>query len=109
MKRFLAWAVGLPVAIVLVAFAIANRQFVRVSLDPLAPDDPWLSLELPLWALLFAGIFCGLVTGWMVAWFRQRRWRKAAREARHELERVRARNEKLERAERQGQLTAVDG
>lgn len=109
MKRFLAWAVGLPVAVVLVAFAVANRQFVRVSLDPLSPDDPWLSLELPLWAPLFAGIFLGLVVGWAGAWVKQHRWRKAAREARSEVERLKSRNERLERAERQSQLTPLDG
>jgi uncharacterized integral membrane protein len=95
--------VGLPVAVVLIVFAIANREFVRVSLDPLSPSDPWIALEMPLWALLYAGLFLGLVIGWVGAWVKQRRWRKAAREARSELDRLKA------RSHREDRLTAFDG
>ena len=109
MKRILAWVIGLPVAVILVAFAIANRQFVTISLDPFSPSNPWVALDLPLWSLLFIGIFLGLVTGWVAAWFNQRHWRKEARRSRHELERARLRVEELERTGRQNQLQTLDG
>jgi hypothetical protein len=109
MKRILAWVIGLPVAVALVAFAIANRQFVTISLDPLSPRDPWISLDMPLWSLLYAGIFVGLVSGWAGAWLNQRHWRKEARRSRHDLERARARIDQAERAERQNQLQPLDG
>jgi uncharacterized membrane protein YidH (DUF202 family) len=109
MKRFLAWVLGLPAAIVLVAFAIANRQFVTVSLDPISPQDPWIAVRLPLWSLLYIGIFIGLVTGWLAAWINQHHWRKEARRSRQELERTRVREEERERAERRNQLTPLDG
>jgi hypothetical protein len=108
MKRILAWVIGLPVAVVLVAFAIANRQFVTISLDPLSPQDPWIGIDLPLWSLLYIGIFVGLVSGWVGAWLNQHRWRKEARHSRHDLERARARVEQLERAERHNQLEPLD-
>jgi hypothetical protein len=108
MKRILAWVIGLPVALILVAFAIANRRFETISLDPLSPDDPWIALEAPLWALLYAGIFIGLVSGWVGAWFNQRHWRKEARRSRHELERARMRAGELERSERRNELAPLD-
>jgi uncharacterized membrane protein YciS (DUF1049 family) len=108
MKRILAWVIGLPVAVVLVAFAIANRQFVTVSLDPLSAQDPWIGLDLPLWSLLYIGIFVGLVSGWVAAWFNQHHWRKEARQSRQDLERARARIDQAERAERQNQLQPLD-
>ena len=109
MKRILAWVIGLPVAVVLVAFAIANRQFVTVSLDPLTPQDPWIGLDLPLWSLLYIGIFVGLASGWAAAWFNQHRWRKEARQLRHDLERARSRTEQLERAGRHNQVQPLNG
>jgi hypothetical protein len=39
--RLFFWIIGLPVAVVLIAFAVANRHFVVVSLDPLSQQDPW--------------------------------------------------------------------
>ncbi len=108
MKRILAWVIGLPVAVILVAFAIANRQFVTISLDPFSPSNPWVALDLPLWSLLYIGIFLGLITGWVAAWFNQHHWRKEARRSRHELERARGRAEELERAGRQNQLQTLD-
>lgn len=109
MKRFLAWVLGLPAAIILVAFAVANRQFVTVSLDPISPQDPWIALSLPLWSLLYIGIFIGLVTGWVGAWINQHHWRKEARRSRQELERTRQREDERTRAERRNQLTPLDG
>lgn len=85
MKRFLSWVIGLPVALLLIFFALANRHFVVVSLDPLSREDPWASVSLPLWLVVFFAILCGLIAGWIGAWFNQRRWRRAAREARKEL------------------------
>ena len=90
MRRALNWIVGLPIAIVIIGFAIANRQSVIVSLDPLSRQSPFASIELPLWALLFSGLFLGMLAGWVACWFAQAKWRKAAREARIEVQRAEA-------------------
>jgi NhaP-type Na+/H+ or K+/H+ antiporter len=92
--RLFYWIIGLPVAVVLIAFAVANRHFVVVSLDPLSQQDPVASLSVPLWTVLFFGIFCGLVVGWIGAWIKQAKWRRAAREAKSDL--VSARSEAAE-------------
>ena len=83
--RVLSWILGVPAALVLIAFAVANRHVVAVSFDPLSQQDPWASLAVPLWAVLFFGIFCGLVVGWIGAWLKQGKWRREARAARRDL------------------------
>ncbi len=95
MKRILSWLFGLPVAIILIAFAIANRQFIDVSFDPLSADSPLLVVPMPIWALVFGGIFIGLIAGGIAAWLRQGKWRKTARQVRNELESVRVENDRL--------------
>ena len=97
MKKIISWIIGLPIAVVLIAFALANRSFVNVSFDPLSTDAPWFSISLPVWALLFAGIFLGLVIGWVASWINQGKWRKAAREARSNLDIEMGKKKDLER------------
>jgi hypothetical protein len=88
-KRLLGWLFGAPAAFLLIAFAVANRNWVEVSLDPFDRSNPSLYLQLPLWVILVLGIFLGLVTGWIGAWIRQGRWRRHARDVRHDNERLR--------------------
>lgn len=103
MKQIISWIIGLPAAIALIAFALANRTPVMVSLDPISAEAPWFSLSLPIWVLLFAGIFLGLVIGWVGSWISQGKWRKAAREARSnldiELEKKKALEQRLNQVE----------
>jgi hypothetical protein len=88
-KRLLGWLFGAPAALLLIAFAVANRNWVDVSLDPFDRSNPSLYLHLPLWGLLVLGIFLGLLTGWVGAWISQGRWRRHARDVRHDNERLR--------------------
>ena len=95
MKRILTWVIGLPIAIILIAFAIANRQYISVSFDPFSADQPWLALSMPAWSLLYIGIFLGLVAGGVAAWLKQGKWRKIARQSRKELDETRVENDRL--------------
>jgi uncharacterized integral membrane protein len=92
LQRFLRWVIGLPIALFVIAFAIANRQSVTLSLDPLTPADPFASISLPLWLLFFVGIVAGVVIGWIGSWFAQG---KRAREASAEVTRLQAERETL--------------
>ncbi len=78
-KRIISWIIGAPVAVLLISFAVANRHWVDVSFDPINKADPWLSVSLPVYLLLFAGMFIGMMVGGFVVWARQGKWRKAAR------------------------------
>jgi uncharacterized integral membrane protein len=72
----------IPLGLIFVVFAVANRHFVTVSFDPFNVADPSLSISLPLFVLLIVVAILGVVAGGCATWFRQRRWRRAAR--RHE-------------------------
>lgn len=90
MRRILRWSVGLPIAIIVISFAVANRRWVTLSLDPFSQEAPKLAMDLPLWLLFFLGIFVGIIIGWIGSWFAQAKHRKAAREARAEAAHMQA-------------------
>ena len=63
LRRIVRLFVVLPAVVVLAAIGVANSQWVRLSLDPFRPDDPALSLELPLYAWLLGALILGVVLG----------------------------------------------
>ena len=68
LKGIFNWIVGVPIAVVGVGFAVANRQWVTISFDPINRVISSPLIDLPLWALFFAGIFIGIFAGWNAAW-----------------------------------------
>lgn len=106
-RRIVNWTIGLPAALVAIVFAVANRQWITVSLDPLRRDAPRIAVDMPLWVLFFCGIFVGLLIGWAAAWFAQGKWRKATRETRIELIRLQNEHER-ERREQAQALTKTE-
>ncbi|QQO18981.1 DUF1049 domain-containing protein [Bradyrhizobium diazoefficiens] len=91
MRKFLTALIVIPLGLVLVTFAVANRHFVTVSFDPFIADDPSLSVTLPLFLLLILAAALGVLAGGCAVWFGQRHWRRAAR--RHEADARAARGE----------------
>lgn len=79
MANFLKFLILGPIAIVLVLFAIANRQWVPVSINPFSRADPTLTLEAPLYMLMFGAMMIGVVLGGLATWLKQRPYRKVAR------------------------------
>jgi len=79
----LKWLVLLPVFLLVVLLAIANDQSVTVRLNPFAPDDPVLSVELALYQIGFILFALGVLSGGVVAWNGQRRTRRRAEERAH--------------------------
>jgi uncharacterized integral membrane protein len=79
------------VAFVLLLFAFANRQVVDVSFDPFASADaPAFAIAAPLFLLLMVALIFGVMVGGGAVWLSQRRFRRAARQSRAEIERLRA-------------------
>ena len=80
-------------------FAIANRQVVVFSLDPLGSLDPTnpLVFAMPLFILAIALVAIGIIIGGVVTWFRQGKWRRLARNAEAEARTLRADNDRLRR------------
>lgn len=90
MKKFVSWLIWLPLAIVFVVIALANKEKVTFSLDPTSKVDPIFAIDIPLFLLLFASIVLGIVLGGIGAWLNQSKWRRAARDARYEMTQIRA-------------------
>ena len=79
LRKLIAVLILVPLAVLFVAFAVANRQSVVVSFDPLDASHPAFALPVPLFALLLAALLAGVVIGGIAAWMRQSKWRRAAR------------------------------
>ncbi|MDE2383999.1 MAG: DUF1049 domain-containing protein [Alphaproteobacteria bacterium] len=88
MRRILRWIVGIPIFIIVMGFAVANRQWTQLSLDPFNQATPALAITLPLWIMAFIGIFIGMLTGWFFCWRAQGKWRRLARERQREIARL---------------------
>ncbi|WP_336488446.1 lipopolysaccharide assembly protein LapA domain-containing protein [Methylobacterium nigriterrae] len=88
MVRFFKGLVLLPVAILVVLLAVANREAVRLSFDPFSPEAPVFSLTLPLYVVLFVAVALGIVVGGVGAWLGQGDSRRKSRERRREIRRL---------------------
>src|SRR5205807_6320854 len=91
MRKFFKALVLIPLGLLFVVFAVANRHLVTVSFDPFNSTDPSLAITLPLFVVLIVVAIAGVVAGGTATWFRQRHWRRAARQ--HEADARRARAE----------------
>lgn len=78
-RKIVTLAIVLPLAAVIIAFAVANRQLVTVSFDPFSSANPAYAATLPLFILIFALTILGVIVGGAAAWLRQAHWRRAAR------------------------------
>ena len=79
LRKILNVLVVLPLAIVFIVFAFANRHLVTLSFDPFDSSDTALGLSLPLFVVIIAFAMLGVIVGGIATWFGQRRWRRAAR------------------------------
>jgi uncharacterized integral membrane protein len=68
-----------PLAVVIIALAVANRQIVTVSLDPFSAEHPAASVTLPLFGLIIVLLIVGVLIGGIAAWLGQGRWRRTVR------------------------------
>jgi uncharacterized integral membrane protein len=78
-RKLVIWLVLVPLAIVILMFAAANRQPVTVSFDPFNAAQPAFALTVPLFVLIFILVLLGVLIGGTAAWMRQSRHRRAAR------------------------------
>ena len=89
MRKFLTGLVLIPLGLIFIVFAVANRHLVTVSFDPFNSRDPSVAVTLPLFVVIIAVAIAGVVAGGSATWFRQRHWRRAARQ--HEADARQAR------------------
>lgn len=90
MARFFKLLILVPIAIVILAFAIANRQTVSISLDPFSnPDASDAVIKAPFFIVLFLVLIVGVFIGGVATWFTQGINRRKARHAQDDAERWR--------------------
>lgn len=95
MIRFLKALILLPIAILIVLLAVANRAPVTLSLDPFSQDAPEFATQLPLFAVIFAAVMVGVLIGGTASWLAQGKTRKARRQFRREANQLRHETERL--------------
>ena len=107
--RIVGWLVLLPLAAVLVVFALANRQWVAVNFDPLSSGTPLIpALDLPLFVVIYAMLIIGIVMGGTAVWLTQGRNRREKRRLRRQTETLERELAALRRAPRQKGLMPTD-
>ena len=87
MATFFKLLILVPIAIIILAFAIANRQIAFVSFDPFAvPGGSTAFVTAPMFIVLFLTLIIGVIIGGVATWFTQGATRRKARLARDEAE-----------------------
>ncbi len=90
MRKFFTALVVIPLGLIFIIFAVANRHWVTVSFDPFNSVTPTVAVTLPLFVVIIAVAILGVAAGGVATWFRQRRWRRASRQNEAEVRRLRA-------------------
>ncbi|MGI9400311.1 MAG: LapA family protein [Rhizobiaceae bacterium] len=102
LKKLIWLIVGIPVAVVLIAVSVANRQPVTLRLDPFNSVDPALVVTLPFFVFLFVAVLVGVLIGGFFSWLSQSRFRKLARS-----ERTRANKKEQEAAQQRARAETL--
>jgi uncharacterized integral membrane protein len=95
MKALLKWLLLVPVAVIVILLAIANRGPATVTFDPFSGADPQFSVTVPMFLILFAAVAIGVVLGGIASWLNQARYRREAREAKAAVARAEAEVKRL--------------
>jgi uncharacterized integral membrane protein len=98
LNRIVAAVVLVPLAVIIIAFAVANRENVTISFDPFGGAESAASVTLPLFALIILLLIIGVLVGGLASWLRQGKWRETARRFERELHQLRGKLAVLESA-----------
>ena len=90
MRTLIRVFITLPVAVIVIMLAVANRKNVALSFNPLDPENPATMIDVPIFWLVFACVALGVILGGMVVYFKQHKFRVAARDNRYEAAKWRA-------------------
>jgi uncharacterized integral membrane protein len=97
LRRIVAALILAPLAVLIVAFAVANRQDVTVSFDPFGPNAPASWQTQPLFVVLIVALILGVIVGGIASWLRHAKWRRIARRLERDAANLRAEIEALKR------------
>lgn len=114
-KRILGWIVLVPLCVVLILFALANRQLTIVNFNPFASprtlSEPGVGM--PLFLVIFGVLLVGVILGGIATWIAEgrvrrekRKWQREAGHLTRELEAQR--KDSARRAPPREDLLAID-
>jgi uncharacterized integral membrane protein len=95
-RKIVTGIILVPLAIVIIAFAVANRQMVTVSFDPFSSASPAYAATLPLFVLIFILLIVGVIIGGVAAWIGQAKWRRGHRRLDDEVRQLRSEVDTIE-------------
>ena len=95
LRKFVAALILVPLGIVIIAFAVANRQAVTLSFDPFSSSAPAAALTLPLFVVVFTVLIAGVIVGGLAVRLGHGRWRRMARRFEREAGELRMRLDAL--------------
>jgi uncharacterized integral membrane protein len=87
MKHALQLIILVPLAVVGLALAVANRSNVVVSFDPFSSDATG-QIQAPLFVVLILAVMFGVLLGSLATWLAQGKYRRASREQRRKRDEV---------------------
>jgi uncharacterized integral membrane protein len=87
MRGFAKLIILVPLALLAIAFAIGNHQEVTLYFDPISSEPTGYTL--PVYVVVFGALILGVLIGGVATWIGQHGYRRAARVARREVERLR--------------------
>jgi uncharacterized integral membrane protein len=90
MRKFFTTLIVVPLGLILIVFAVANRHFVTVSFDPFNSHNPSVAIALPLFAVIILVAILGVLAGGIATWIRQGYWRRSARQYEAEARQAKA-------------------
>jgi uncharacterized integral membrane protein len=90
MRKFLTAVVLIPLGLIFIIFAVANRHVVTVSFDPFN-NDIQEGIRLPLFVVIISVAILGVLAGGIATWLGQHRWRRSSR--RYQAEAIEARTQ----------------
>ena len=105
MKRLTTIFILVPVGVIILALAVANRQSITLAVPPQVNGEPLLSVSIPLFAIIFVALLIGMVIGSFATWVKQGRHRKLAQV--HKVEATKATFEAQKQKERADSLAGV--
>ena len=97
-NRIVGWLVLVPLCLGLIVFALANRHFVAVNVNPFGAVDNATTpgYGVPMFVVLYVVLLIGVLLGGIATWFaqghhrkREKHWRREAHLLNGELEGLR--------------------
>ncbi|MCZ2203502.1 LapA family protein [Bartonella sp. A05] len=87
-KRILLAILLVPLTIFLIAFILANRQSVTLTIDPFQTSSEHFTYQAPLFVWLFIFLGLGILLSSIIHWLAQYHSRKALKKNKAELEKL---------------------